>query len=143
WPERGRRRTSPRAGPPRTRQPRARPHDQRRRTSPAPRAPESRRYEPRTLLRARRASSRRADPRHACLRAGARTDRPSPLRRRAFVQHLPGPAYVVLCRSRVADRKPQDVTPVELRVRDEDLTRRVDAGLQLLVLLVRAGPAED
>src|SRR6185437_4797950 len=44
--------------------------------------------------------------------------------------------HVVLRRPRVADREPEDVAPVEPRVRDEDLTRRVHARLDLLVLLV-------
>src|SRR5436305_4989879 len=59
------------------------------------------------------------------------------------VEHVPGSEHVGLRRARVADREPQDVTPVELRVRDEDLTRRVDARLQPLVLLVRTAPAKD
>src|SRR5262249_60547646 len=43
----------------------------------------------------------------------------------------------------IADREPEDVAPVELRVVDEDLTRRVHAFEQPFVLIVRALAAED
>src|SRR4029077_5571517 len=42
-----------------------------------------------------------------------------------------------------ADREPYDVAPVELRVRDENLTGGVDTSLELLVLLIGSVPAED
>ena len=55
------------------------------------------------------------------------------------LQELPRAPNVPLLRSNVPDGETEDVAPVELRVRDEHLTRRVDALLQVLVLLVRAG----
>src|SRR3954471_22097106 len=122
---------------------RARPADE---SDPLP--PEIRRPMPRlSSQRCARSARRRHAPRCTqSRRSGGQTRRRLPLRRdscRLPVEHVPGSEHVGLRRSRVAAREPQDVAPVEFRVGDEDLTRRVYARLQPLVLLVRTAPAKD
>src|SRR5438067_8658033 len=61
-----------------------------------------------------------------------------PLQRgRLAAQYVPRALHVRLGRALVADRQPEHVATVELRVRDEDLAGRVDGGQQPLVVLVR------
>src|SRR5262249_7903514 len=52
-------------------------------------------------------------------------------------ERLPGARNVGLGRALVADRHPEHEAAVQLRVRDEDLARGVDALHERLVLLVR------
>src|SRR5688572_2001054 len=57
-------------------------------------------------------------------------------------EHVPRQTHVDLGRARVADREPQHVTAVQLRVRDEDLAARVHSLEERFVLLFRSVAAE-
>ena len=62
----------------------------------------------------------------------------TPERRSLAPEDIPGEPHVVLARPEAADSEPELIAVGEARVREEDLTRVVDALEQPLVVLVRA-----